>query len=235
MASLKITRSGSTAMMVPEESSVTPWGEFIQALAATTETLPHTPARTIGTPVQKCVHGLQPPPAEDVDRDEDGLGEEEQPLERERDTEGLAPLAHELRPQEAELEGQDRPGHRPHGERHGHVLRPALGQSKGIGIIVPDPPVVGDEGHRRPGHPQRHQDDVEGEREGHLRPRPEDRVHVGQHGNKLVQGRYHGAASASEEMSSRWYFASSCSSLSCLGKANHTSTAPASTASSPAV
>ena len=35
-----------------------PDGAFIQALAATTETLPKIPASTIGTPVQKCVHGF---------------------------------------------------------------------------------------------------------------------------------------------------------------------------------
>ena len=37
---------------------MTPWGEFIQALAATTEMLPNTPATAIGTPVQKWVHGF---------------------------------------------------------------------------------------------------------------------------------------------------------------------------------
>ena len=36
-----------------------PDGEFIQALAATTETLPRMPAMTIGTPVQKWVHGFR--------------------------------------------------------------------------------------------------------------------------------------------------------------------------------
>ena len=35
-----------------------PDGEFIQALAATTDTLPRIPVRTTGTPVQKWVHGL---------------------------------------------------------------------------------------------------------------------------------------------------------------------------------
>jgi hypothetical protein len=36
---------------------VNPAGSFIQALAATTESVPPIPARTIGTPVQKCGHG----------------------------------------------------------------------------------------------------------------------------------------------------------------------------------
>ena len=56
--SLKITWIGSTSTTLPFESSVKPDGAFIQAFAATTETLPRIPARTIGTPVQKCVHGF---------------------------------------------------------------------------------------------------------------------------------------------------------------------------------
>ena len=81
-----------------------PDGEFIQALAATTETLPRMPVsddRDTGPEVRPR---LQPPPAVDVDGDEDRLGEEEQALEGERDAERLAPLAHEPRPQQPELE-----------------------------------------------------------------------------------------------------------------------------------
>ena len=44
--------------MLPALSRVTPSGEFIQALAATTDTLPRIPVTTSGTPVQKWVHGL---------------------------------------------------------------------------------------------------------------------------------------------------------------------------------
>ena len=56
--SLKITSSGSTATTVPSAFCVKPDGAFIHALAATTDTLPQIPARTIGTPVQKCGHGF---------------------------------------------------------------------------------------------------------------------------------------------------------------------------------
>ena len=129
---------GSTSTTSPDESSVKPDGAFIQAFAATTETAPKMPASTIGTPVQKCVHGLHPPPAEDVDRDEDRLGEEEEPFERERHPERLAPLAHEPRPEQPELEAQHRAGDRADGERHRHVLRPALGEQQGVGVVVPD-------------------------------------------------------------------------------------------------
>ena len=58
MASLKITSHGSTSTMSPALFSVKPDGAFIQALAAITDTLPPMPARTIGTPVQKCGHGF---------------------------------------------------------------------------------------------------------------------------------------------------------------------------------
>ena len=58
IASLKITPIGSTSVTLPDESRVTPCGEFIQALAATTEMLPKMPATAIGTPVQKWAHGF---------------------------------------------------------------------------------------------------------------------------------------------------------------------------------
>ena len=147
IASLKITSSGSTSTTLPAESSVNPDGEFIHALAATTETLPRMPVITTGTPVQKCGPRLQPPPAEDVDGDEDRLGEEEQALEGERDAERLAPLAHEPRPQQPELEAQHRAGDGADGERDRHVLRPPLGQLQGVGVVVLEPAVVGDQRH----------------------------------------------------------------------------------------
>ena len=58
IALLKMTSIGSTLATFPAESSVKPDGWFIQELAATTEMLPPMPAITIGTPVQKWVHGF---------------------------------------------------------------------------------------------------------------------------------------------------------------------------------
>ncbi len=58
IASLKITSQGSTSTISPASFNVNPDGSFIQAFAATTDTLPNTPVITIGTPVQKWVHGL---------------------------------------------------------------------------------------------------------------------------------------------------------------------------------
>ena len=59
IASLKITPQGSTSTTSPLLSSVNPSGEFIQALAATTETLPRMPVMTRGTPVQKWGQGFR--------------------------------------------------------------------------------------------------------------------------------------------------------------------------------
>ncbi len=114
----------------------------------------------------------QPAPAVDVDRDEDGLGEEEDPLEGERNPERVAPLAHEARPQQAELEGEHRASDGTHRERDRHVLRPALCQLQRVRIVALEAPVVGDQRHERPRHAQRDQDDVARQSEGHLSPRP---------------------------------------------------------------
>ena len=177
---LKMTPHGSTSVMLPALSSVKPDGEFIQALAATTDALPMMPAITIGHAGPEVGPRLQPLPAEQVDRDEDRLGEEEQALERERDAERLAPPAHEPGPQQAELEGEHRAGDRADRERDRHVLRPALGEQQGVGVVVLDRPVVGDQREERPRHAERHEDDVEGQGERHLRPGPRHRVHCQQ-------------------------------------------------------
>ena len=108
MALLKMTPTGSTSTTLPAESSVNPAGSFIHELAATTDDAAADPGdhdRDAGPEVWPW---LQPSPAVDVDRDEDRLGEEEETLEGERDSEGVAPLSHEVGPEQAELEGQHR-------------------------------------------------------------------------------------------------------------------------------
>ena len=135
---LKITSSGSTSTTLPAEFErearrlVHPrvGGDHRDAAADAGD---HD--RDAGPEVRPR---LQPPPAVDVDGDEDRLGEEEQALERERDAERLAPLAHELRPQQPELERQHRAGHRADGERDRHVLRPALREQQRVGVVVLD-------------------------------------------------------------------------------------------------
>ena len=56
IASLKITPMGSTWETLPEESSVTPPGEFIHAFAATTDKLPKMTAKAMATQFQKWAH-----------------------------------------------------------------------------------------------------------------------------------------------------------------------------------
>src|SRR5215216_1525270 len=68
-----------------------------------------------------------------------------------------------------------------HREGDGHVLRPSLGQHQRVPVVMPQRAVVGDQGHEGPRDPERHQDDVEGEGERHLRPSPRDRVDRGDH------------------------------------------------------
>ena len=55
-APLTITPSGCTSTTRPSRR-VNPAGWFIQAFAATTDSVPPTPATTTGTPVQKCGQG----------------------------------------------------------------------------------------------------------------------------------------------------------------------------------
>jgi hypothetical protein len=73
-------------------------------------------------------------------------------------------------PQQAQLERQHRPGDGPHREQHRGHLRPALGEYQRVAVSAADAPVVGEHHEEREGHPERHQDDVEAQREGHLLP-----------------------------------------------------------------
>ena len=61
---------------------------------------------------------------------------------------------HEVRPEQAELEGEDGAGDGADGESDGHRFRPALGQLHRDRIVVAEPYVVGDQD-RRPGRPRR--------------------------------------------------------------------------------
>ncbi len=67
----------------------------------------------------------QPIPPVHVDADEDRLEEERKPLERETEAEHAAERADEVRPENAELEAEDRTGHDSNREQRDHHLRPA--------------------------------------------------------------------------------------------------------------
>ena len=110
----------------------------------------------------------QPLPAEDVDRQEDRLEEEEDPLDREQHPEYLAEALGELGPQQPELERQNGARHGADREGHRGDLRPALRQLERHRVLAAQPDVVGDQHHRREPHAEAGEDDVEAEREGHL-------------------------------------------------------------------
>ena len=57
--------------------------------------------------------------------------------------------SHEGRPQEAELEREDRPGHGTDGERDRRRLRPALGERHRVGVVPAQATVVRDQHQRR--------------------------------------------------------------------------------------
>ncbi len=112
----------------------------------------------------------EPLPAVDVDREEDRLEEEEDPLDPEGDPEGGAEAVHEVRPEQAELEAQDGAGDGADGEGDGHRLRPAPRQLHRVLVAALEPDVVGDQDRRRQRHPEAGEDDVEAEGERHLLP-----------------------------------------------------------------
>src|SRR3954449_13479609 len=156
--------------------------------------------RHAGPEVRPRAHAV---PAVDVDRDEDRLEEEEQPLDREWDAEGCAEAAHQPGPQQAQLEREHGPGHRPDGEEDGGDLRPAAGQHERLLVALAQPAPVGDEHQERERDAERHQDDVEAQRERHLlargqqlrgvarrcEQRPADRVEQVRHGPSLLPPR----------------------------------------------
>ena len=105
--------------------------------------------------------GRQAVPAVDVDRDEDRLDEEGRALERERHPEHLAPLLHELRPQEAELEREDGAGDDADRKQDQHHLRPALGERLVGGVARAEPKPLAEEHHRREGDAEADEGDVD--------------------------------------------------------------------------
>ena len=114
--------------------------------------------------------GGHPLPAIEVDAEEDRLREEGKPLEGERHTDDRTRELHEARPEQSELEREDRPGHRTDGEQNGRAARPALGEIEVDGIARPLPATLREDhehGHRDPDDGE---DDMKRERHRHLRP-----------------------------------------------------------------
>ena len=107
----------------------------------------------------------EPVPAVDVDRDEDRLDEEREPLEREAEPEDVAEAGHEPGPQQTHLEAEDRPRHDARGEQRDHHLRPAARQRPVERIARAQVERLDEEHHRRKGDPEADERDVDRERE----------------------------------------------------------------------
>src|SRR5204862_6669014 len=79
----------------------------------------------------------------------------------------------EGRPEKAELEAEDGPGHRADRERDRRDLRPALGELQRNRVVLAQPAVIGDQHQRRERHAEAGENDVEAEGERHLAARRE--------------------------------------------------------------
>src|SRR5262245_27587924 len=108
---------------------------------------------------------LEPVPAVYVDPDEDGLDEEREPLQREPEAEHVAEVLYPHRPQQPQLERQDRSGDHPHREQRQHALRPAPGQSPVQPIPGAQVPPLGEQDQHGEGDAEADQRDVHDQRE----------------------------------------------------------------------
>ena len=104
-------------------------------------------------------------PAVDVDRDEDRLDEEREALERERQAEDVAVGGHELRPQQPELEREDRPRHDADREQGDHRLRPAAGEREQQRVAAAAAEPLHPQDERRERDAEAHERDVDRERQ----------------------------------------------------------------------
>ena len=73
-------------------------------------------------------------PSVQIDAQEDRLGKEGVPLQREGQAHHFTERVHEPWPEQSELEREHRPGHRPHREQHGGALRQPLAQLQIVAI-----------------------------------------------------------------------------------------------------
>jgi hypothetical protein len=107
--------------------------------------------------------GPQPVPAVGVDAEEDGLHEEREALQREAQAEDVPEVGYPLRPQHAELEGEDGPGDHAHREQREHDPRPALGKDAVEVIAGAQVPVLGEQDQHGERDAEAHQRDVNGQ------------------------------------------------------------------------
>src|SRR5206468_3743769 len=108
----------------------------------------------------------EPIPAVDVDPDEDRLEEEREALEREAESEHVPEARDEVRPEQAELEAQDRAGDDADGEQRQHHVRPAP-RHRAVELTARTQVArLGEEHQRRKRDPEADEWDVHRQREG---------------------------------------------------------------------
>jgi hypothetical protein len=107
----------------------------------------------------------EPVPAVRVDADEDGLEEEGEPLKREPEPEHVPEVLYPDRPQQTELEGQDRAGHHPDREQREHDPRPPAGERPVEVVPGPQVPPLGEQHDHGKRDPEANQRDVHGQRQ----------------------------------------------------------------------
>ena len=108
------------------------------------------------------------------------------PLDRERQPEHVAESPQQPRPQQPHLEREHRAGHGADGEGHAHHLRPAARQPERRLVVVAQTVRVRDQREQRQAEPERHEQDVEPERERHLAARREQ---VARHRRRIRHAR----------------------------------------------
>ena len=109
--------------------------------------------------------GGQPVPPVGVDGDEDRLDEERDALEGEAEPEHVPERGHEARPQQAELEAEDRARDHAEREEREHHLRPAAGEHAEQGIAGPQVAPLREQDHRGERDPEADERDVHRQRE----------------------------------------------------------------------
>ncbi len=107
-------------------------------------------------------------PAIEVQSEEDGLDKKGEPLCRKRKTDDAPGVAHEKRPEQPQLEGEDGAGNGADGEEDGESLGPAPDERFVDRVAGPQPESLGDEEQNRQPHTEDGEDDVKREGSAHL-------------------------------------------------------------------
>ncbi len=127
-----------------------------------------------GNPAEQVHLGRNAVPRVQVDAEEDGLDEERDALRRERHPDDLAVGAHHPRPQQPELEAEDRARHRAGREQHPDRFGPLAGEPGVVGVPGAYAPPFDDQHQGGHADAQAGEHDVPAERQRHLQARRDE-------------------------------------------------------------